>query len=235
MTSSSVFPFLVFALICALSNPFNTFIKTTPATRIKLPGKLRRGSDDKGESNCDVARREVLVTLPVVTSLIVAPLVLLPSPAFAERTLGTLTNSYNRNVPRMQDGFVLLTNFELSSDEACASLITEINAERGTTISAMTGTMRIFSTAFSDSVVTKTTRELQLATLKTREELDLLSSSLKTNNKEEAQKHLEQVLFFIDVYVTLANSALPRTMKVTGPRGESQRFDSETIKSEGAF
>ena len=135
----------------------------------------------------------------------------------------------------MQDGFALLKGLDLGDASQRSSIVEQVDAERGTTVSAMTATMRIFSTAFSDSVVTKTTRELQLATVKTREELDLMSSCLKKDERDEAQKHLDQALFFCDVYVTLANSALPRNMKVTGPRGESQRFDAETIKSEGAF
>ena len=179
-----------------------------------------------------ISRRSLLF---IATPLSLSLSLTIPFSASAERTLGTLTTSYNRNIPRMQDGFLLLTSLDLTDVAQQTAIIKEIDEERGTTVSAMTATMRIFSTAFSDSVLTKTTRELQLATVKTRSELNLMSSSLKSGEIQDAQKHLDQALFFIDVYVTLANSSLPRVMKVTGPKGESQKFDAETVKSEGAF
>ena len=70
---------------------------------------------------------------------------LTPSEARAERTLTSVTESYNRYVPRMIEGFRYLNDtmpvLIREGDEN--EVIREISAEKGTTISAMKGTMRV--------------------------------------------------------------------------------------------
>ncbi|GMH51272.1 hypothetical protein TrLO_g8358 [Triparma laevis f. longispina] len=173
--------------------------------------------------------------------------------ANAERTLNTLTTSYDRNVPRMQSSFLYLQSLEpmlidLSTPSPMSSIptspdapeiqsiINNLDAERGSDISIMLGTMRILSTSFSDSVISKTTRELQLATLKVKESLSLMSLDLKQSNYPEALHHYNEALYYIDIYVGVANAALPMNMKIKGPKGETvRRRDEDVVKSEGSF
>ncbi|GMH84951.1 hypothetical protein TrVE_jg10201 [Triparma verrucosa] len=190
----------------------------------------------------------------VITATVpVATLLSEPEPAFAERTLNTIQTSFTRNVPRMQTGFTYLTSLSplltsLSSSPATTSvptspdspdilsITTEIDSQRGTKISAMLGTMSILSTSFSDSVITQTTRELQLATLKTRESLTLMSLDLHRSEYPEALQHYNEVMYYIDVYVGIANEALPMKLKIMGPNGENvRRRDDDVVKREGAF
>ena len=87
----------------------------------------------------------------------------------------------------------------------------------------MLGTMSILSTSFSDSVITQTTRELQLATLKTRESLTLMSLDLHRSEYPEALQHYNEAMYYIDVYVGIANEALPMKLKVRGGRREERK------------
>ena len=79
-----------------------------------------------------------------------------PSEARAERTLATVTESYNRYVPRMVKGFRYLNDTipVLIEQGDVNEVISEITAEKGTTISAMKGTMRV-SLLLTDSKFSK--------------------------------------------------------------------------------
>ena len=60
--------------------------------------------------------------------------------------------------------------------------------DKGVKISALNGTMKIFPTAFSDSVLSSTTRELQLADFKTRESLDSVLQVVKGGANEKGSQ-----------------------------------------------
>jgi len=68
-----------------------------------------------------------------------------PMPALAERSFGTVIESYRRYVPRMEVGFDFLANGLKDMIEAgdTNGVISEVTAERGTKISAMKGTMEV--------------------------------------------------------------------------------------------
>jgi len=156
----------------------------------------------------------------------------------AERTLGTITESYNRYVPRMVKGFRYLADDvpKLIENGEYETVINEIVAEKGTTISAMKGTMRIFATAFSDSVVTQSTRELQLAALKASNSLDMLATFLKSGDKDGALDAYGQAVYFCQVYSELANSLLPlKTDPIPGPQRTAKRFKEADNSINGAF
>lgn len=67
------------------------------------------------------------------------------SPALAERSLGTVTESYKRYVPRMEAGFAFLAKDLKGMIDTgdIDGVVAEINAEKGTTLSAMKGTMKV--------------------------------------------------------------------------------------------
>ena len=67
------------------------------------------------------------------------------SPALAERSLGSVTESYKRYVPRMEAGFAFLgTDLkEMIENQDKAGVVAELTAEKGTKISAMKGTMKV--------------------------------------------------------------------------------------------
>jgi hypothetical protein len=66
-------------------------------------------------------------------------------PALAERSLGTVTESYKRYVPRMEAGFEFLETDlrEMIVKGDKDGVIAELAAEKGTKISAMKGTMKV--------------------------------------------------------------------------------------------
>ena len=55
---------------------------------------------------------------------------------------------------------------------------------------------QIFATAFSDSVVSQSTRELQLATLKTTQQLDIITEAMNEGDKDKALNAHRQAVFF---------------------------------------
>ena len=89
------------------------------------------------------SRRDVLVSTAagIVGISVIAP----PQPAFAERSLSTVTESYRRYVPRMETGFEFLANGlkDMIESGDAHGVIAELTAEKGTKISAMKGTMRV--------------------------------------------------------------------------------------------
>ena len=82
--------------------------------------------------------------VPQACVFIMGGTVLAP-PALAERSLGTVTESYRRYVPRMEAGFQFLATDlkEMIESGNVQDVITEITAEKGTKISAMKGTMKV--------------------------------------------------------------------------------------------
>merc|ERR1712071_236801 len=126
---------------------------------------------------------------------------------------------------RMETGFTYLANdvkemIENGNKDTYDQLIKELSAETGTKISAMKGTMRIFATAFSDSVITMFTRELQLATLKTGNEIDNVVVALRASDKDAALESLTKAIYFAQIYAESANAALPRSLDpIKGPNG----------------
>ena len=172
-----------------------------------------------------VLKKAGLASLSIITSC--------SSPAYAERTLGTVTESYNRYVPRMVAGFAYLKDAryllngeweggEEEKEKELKNLVESIRAERGSKVSALRGTMKIFATAFSDSVVTETSRELQLATLKMSDELGVLAAAVEKNDFPAANKAYEKAVYFGDVYAGIANASIPRSLtQIVGPKGNA--------------
>ena len=78
------------------------------------------------------------MTAAAVTSLV-------SQPALAERSLESVTESYKRYVPRMESGFRFLGSDlkEMIVKGETAGIIFELTSEKGTTISAMKGTMKV--------------------------------------------------------------------------------------------
>ena len=124
-----------------------------PPKLTKMPPKLTKIPNTSGAEQ--TRRREFLPSLFLpslfLPSLIlpILPTLLLPSQAYAERTLTTLTESYNRYVPRMNTGFAYLKELEMLATEGSEdigllnSVIEDVEAERGSNISALKGTMKI--------------------------------------------------------------------------------------------
>ena len=87
------------------------------------------------------SRRDMLqfVSLATFGTAVWAP------PAFAERSLGTVTESYKRYVPRMEAGFAFLAKDlkEMIDRDDINGVVAEITADKGTTLSAMKGTMKV--------------------------------------------------------------------------------------------
>jgi len=162
-----------------------------------------------------------------------------PGPAFAERSLGTVTESYKRYVPRMEAGFAFLAKDlkEMIENGDSNAIVAEITADKGTTLSAMKGTMKIFATAFSDSVLSQSTRELQLAALKTNDELDKIADSMKKGHLDKALDAYRQALFFAQVYSETANACIPRSLaKIKGPNGVGERLvERDPMDISGSF
>lgn len=69
----------------------------------------------------------------------------LPRVAHAERSLGTVTESYKRYIPRMEAGFEFLNNDLRTMIERgdVDGVLAELKADKGTKISAMKGTMKV--------------------------------------------------------------------------------------------
>mmetsp|Transcript_11602 Transcript_11602/g.17501 ORF Transcript_11602/g.17501 Transcript_11602/m.17501 type:complete len:233 (-) Transcript_11602:168-866(-) len=201
-----------------------------PRTAVEMQMSDRGNMD----TNLSKSRRYVLVS-----SILSSAVVLLPATnAFAERSLSTVTESYNRYVPRMVKGFRYLADEMPGQIDGgdFNNIISEITAEKGSRISAMKGTMKIFATAFSDSVLTQSTRELQLATLKVSNELDNVVTALKAGDKEKALEAQSQAVFYAQVYSELANTLLPRTLEpIQGPSGTGKRFREVDNSINGAF
>mmetsp|Transcript_29 Transcript_29/g.43 ORF Transcript_29/g.43 Transcript_29/m.43 type:complete len:225 (-) Transcript_29:83-757(-) len=166
-------------------------------------------------------------TIPALSSMSI--LSIYPNRANAERTLGTLTESYNRYAPRMNSGFAYLKDMERISKEGGTKeekedLLMVLTQERGTQISALKGTTKIFSTSFSDSVVTTTTRELQLARLKMIDGLDKIVNGLRADRLQMSEEGWREAVYYGDVYVSIANGSLPRTLEpIVGPKGEASK------------
>ncbi len=206
---------------------------TVAASGLQLPTRL----PNAGRVNA--VRRSLLLSPVLVTFM--------PRPSNAERTLGTITESYNRYVPRMSKGFAYLRSLEpLAADpggksrEEIMGVVEEVRAERGTTLSALKGTMSIFATSFSDSVITDTTRELQLAEKMMSEELDKLAHGLEKGGDRGAEIAIEgwkSAVYYGDVYVGIMNANLPRTLEpVVGPKGVAgKRFEDVDRSINGAF
>jgi len=100
--------------------------------------------------------------------------------------------------------------------------------------------MRIFSSAFSDSVLTGTTRELQLATLKMTTGLDKITDGLKRGTEAGANEAMEgwtEAIYYGDVYTGLANANMPRNLEpIVGPKGKATKLVKEAENSvNGAF
>ena len=105
-----------------------------------LPDGNRMQTNEMKISN----RREVL-SLATVFSVGSLSWAIFPNDVRAERTLTSVTESYNRYVPRMEKGFRYLNDTMPTQilDGDNDIVISEISAEKGTTISAMKGTMRV--------------------------------------------------------------------------------------------
>ena len=101
----------------------------------------------------------------------------------------------------------------------------------------ITSPLQIFATAFSDSVLSQATRELQLAETKTENELKKIAQAMKEANTEAALEAHRQAVFFAQVYSETANANIPRSLeKIRGPTGVGERLpDRDTINSSGAF
>jgi len=181
----------------------------------------------------------VLGRKAILRSSLLATLIgLVPQDALAERTLGTITESYQRYVPRMEAGFEFLANDvkTLIEDGNVKELESELTAEKGTKISALKGTMKIFATAFSDSVLSSTTRELQLADFKTRESLDSLLQAVKGGDMVKALKAHGEAVYYAQIYSELANASIPRSLSlIKGPLGAKKRLEERDSTVTGAF
>jgi hypothetical protein len=184
-------------------------------------GTTKSASEHVLES-CDLQSRKQLISTSIAGIAAGTAFVFLPQRANAERTLGTVTESYKRYVPRMEAGFLFLANDVQSLVESgdVDTLENELTAEKGTTISAMKGTMKIFATAFSDSVLSSTTREMQLADFKAREALDTLLQAAKAGDKDKALEAQKEAVYYAQVYSEIANASIPRSLPlIEGPHG----------------
>ena len=96
---------------------------------------------------------------------------------------------------------------------------------------------QIFATAFSDSVLSQATRELQLAETKTDDELKKIVQAMKAGNTEAALEAHRQAVFFAQIYSETANASIPRSLeKIRGPTGVGERLpDRDSVNSNGAF
>ena len=84
--------------------------------------------------------------------------------------------------------------------------------------------------------MTQSTRELQLAALKTSNELDNVANALRSGDKAKALESLSQAIFFAQVYSELANTLLPlKTDPIAGPLKTSKRFKEVDNSVNGAF
>lgn len=92
-----------------------------------------------------VSRRDAMLLQVVSLATLAGTTVGAAPPAFAERSLGTVTESYKRYVPRMEAGFAFLAKDlkEMIDRNDVDGVVAEITADKGTTLSAMKGTMKV--------------------------------------------------------------------------------------------
>ena len=74
-------------------------------------------------------------------------------------------------------------------------------------------------------MVSQSTRELQLATLKTNDELCKIADAMKKGHHDKALEAYKQAIFFAQVYSEIANACIPRSLaKIKGPTGVGERL-----------
>jgi len=144
----ALIPFILNAQICSSFTPSILGHQKVTASTSTTSSLLSLKSSEEECRNNDVDRRSVLQKFMAVTSTSFALLQSQSKPAFAERSLTTITESYRRYVPRMETGFSYLATdvkeiIENGDKNAYNELITELSAEKGTKISAMKGTMNV--------------------------------------------------------------------------------------------
>jgi hypothetical protein len=77
-------------------------------------------------------------------------------------------------------------------------------------------------------VLSQATRELQLATLKTSNELDKIADGMKKGHHDKVDEAYKQALFFAQVYSETANGIIPRSLeKINGPKGVGERLPTD--------
>ena len=85
-------------------------------------------------------------------------------------------------------------------------------------------------------MVTQSTRELQLAALKTSNELDNIVKALKAGDKDMALAARRQAEFFSQVYAETANACIPRSLDpIKGPTGVGIRLKERDDSVTGSF
>jgi len=205
--------------------------------RLKAHVPISSTDDDdrEGAEFFDAGRRKFV---PTVSSAPFA-LLFLSRSASAERTLGTVTESYRRYVPRMEEGFAYLSSDlpDALRRGAFDEATHELTAERGTRISAMKGTMKIFATAFSDQVVSIKTREMQLALYKTNGALEEAAAAARGGDGDGAVRACGEAAGYAQIYSEVANSLLPRSLDpIRGPGGVGRRpNEKDPTDISGAF
>jgi hypothetical protein len=92
------------------------------------------------------SRRNVVShTFLIGSGAMTAAASIVSQPALAERSLESVTESYKRYVPRMESGFRFLGSDlkDMIVRGETEGIIVELTSEKGTTISAMKGTMKV--------------------------------------------------------------------------------------------